>query len=126
LVAYDPDTARDFFSCIMTAAVKCIPQGNGDLRDRLVGISHRLSDPGYRKLIVLQVTHPFSIGMLSGVQSHGWMRFDVVLGPCDDGGYYLTGLRFCAPTLFAGISWSTSQVMDRTIRRRISRKRFSP
>ena len=42
---------------------------------------------------------------------------DVILGPCDDGGYYLIGLRFPAPELFEGIPWSTSRVLDLTIER---------
>ena len=42
---------------------------------------------------------------------------DVILGPCDDGGYYLIGLRLPAPEVFAGIPWSTSQVLDLTIQR---------
>jgi glycosyltransferase A (GT-A) superfamily protein (DUF2064 family) len=42
---------------------------------------------------------------------------DIILGPCDDGGYYLIGLRFPARELFAGIPWSTAQVLDLTIER---------
>ena len=41
----------------------------------------------------------------------------MVLGPCDDGGYYLIGSRFYAPELFAGIPWSTAEVLDQTIGR---------
>jgi rSAM/selenodomain-associated transferase 1 len=116
-VAYDPDTARDFFSRRVSAAVKCIPQGSGDLGDRLVGISHRMFVLGYRKLIILASDTPL---LPRGVVRCAIARLDVtdvVLGPCDDGGYYLIGLRSCAPTLFAEIPWSTSQVLDRTIRR---------
>ena len=116
-VAYDPDTARDFFSRRVSAAVKWIRQGRGDLGDRLVRISHRLSDLGYRKIIILASDTPL---LPRDVIRHAITRLDeidVVLGPCDDGGYYLIGLRFCAPTLFAGIPWSTSQVLDRTIQR---------
>ncbi len=39
---------------------------------------------------------------------------DVVLGPSDDGGYYLIGLSRPCTTLFEGISWSTDQVFERT------------
>jgi len=40
---------------------------------------------------------------------------DVVLGPCDDGGYYLIGMRSFIPELFIGIPWSTSRVAELTI-----------
>jgi hypothetical protein len=44
---------------------------------------------------------------------------DVVLGPAEDGGYYLIALRAgaVAPRLFAGIAWSTGQVLAATLAR---------
>ncbi len=44
---------------------------------------------------------------------------DVVLGPAEDGGYYLIALRAgaVAPRLFEGIAWSTSQVLAATLDR---------
>ncbi|MCX5724746.1 MAG: TIGR04282 family arsenosugar biosynthesis glycosyltransferase [Nitrospirae bacterium] len=38
-------------------------------------------------------------------------RSDVVLGPALDGGYYLIGLTRPAEQLFAGVPWSTDQVL---------------
>jgi hypothetical protein len=116
-VAYDPDTARTFFSRSVPAAVKCIPQGTGDLGDRLVRISRSMFDLGYRKLIILASDTPLLPRDVIRCAIERLDETDVVLGPCDDGGYYLIGLRFCAPALFAEIPWSTSQVLDRTIRR---------
>ncbi|HSS52484.1 MAG TPA: TIGR04282 family arsenosugar biosynthesis glycosyltransferase [Thermoanaerobaculia bacterium] len=44
---------------------------------------------------------------------------DVVLGPAEDGGYYLIALRAGAvsPRLFADIAWSTEQVLPATLAR---------
>jgi hypothetical protein len=44
---------------------------------------------------------------------------DVVLGPAEDGGYYLIALRAgtVMPRLFAGIAWSTDQVLPATLAR---------
>lgn len=44
---------------------------------------------------------------------------DVVLGPAEDGGYYLIGLRAAAvvPRLFDGIAWSTDRVLPETLAR---------
>jgi len=39
---------------------------------------------------------------------------DAVLGPAEDGGYWLIGLRRHDPSLFDGIAWSTGQVLERT------------
>jgi uncharacterized protein len=116
-IAFDPDTARDFFSRIVSPAVKCIPQGRGDLGNRLSKISCQVFLQGYRKLIILASDTPH---LAQDVLRLAFARLDdndVVLGPCHDGGYYLIGLRFPAPGLFAGIPWSTSQVLERTIGR---------
>jgi hypothetical protein len=40
--------------------------------------------------------------------------FDAVIGPAEDGGYVLLGLRHYAPDLFSGISWGTNRVMEKT------------
>ncbi|HEX8952999.1 MAG TPA: TIGR04282 family arsenosugar biosynthesis glycosyltransferase [Polyangia bacterium] len=45
------------------------------------------------------------------------MTHDVVLGPSDDGGYYLIGARVDAPELFADVHWSTSDVLATTLAR---------
>jgi glycosyltransferase A (GT-A) superfamily protein (DUF2064 family) len=42
---------------------------------------------------------------------------DLVLGPSEDGGYYLIGARSPRPELFADIPWSTGQVLEATERR---------
>jgi len=116
-IAYDPETAQDFFSLILSPTVKCIPQGVGDLGKRLSGISSIVFSHGYRKVIMLASDTPHL------PQDYIRMAFtrlddtDVILGPCDDGGYYLIGLRFPAPVVFEGIPWSTSRVLDLTIER---------
>jgi rSAM/selenodomain-associated transferase 1 len=41
----------------------------------------------------------------------------VVIGPAEDGGYVLLGLRSMAPTLFSDMPWGTEQVFDLTLQR---------
>lgn len=41
-------------------------------------------------------------------------QVDVVLGPAEDGGYYLIGLAREQPRLFADISWGTGLVLEQT------------
>jgi len=42
---------------------------------------------------------------------------DAVLGPAEDGGYWLIGLRRHDPSLFEGIAWSTGEVLAGTRQR---------
>ncbi len=39
-----------------------------------------------------------------------------VIGPAQDGGYYLLGMRQFSPSLFENIEWSTESVLPNTIR----------
>jgi rSAM/selenodomain-associated transferase 1 len=41
----------------------------------------------------------------------------VVLGPCEDGGYYLIGINKPHRELFERIDWSTERVLDQTMQR---------
>lgn len=39
---------------------------------------------------------------------------DVVIGPAEDGGYYMIGMRSYTPQIFEGIEWSTERVLAQT------------
>ncbi|MCA9406950.1 MAG: TIGR04282 family arsenosugar biosynthesis glycosyltransferase [Candidatus Omnitrophica bacterium] len=41
-------------------------------------------------------------------------RYDVVIGPSQDGGYYLIGLKEPDERLFKGIRWGKEEVLDKT------------
>ena len=47
---------------------------------------------------------------------------DVVIGPSSDGGYYLIGMRSLCKELFEHIPWSTSQVLDITLKKIYEKK----
>lgn len=42
---------------------------------------------------------------------------DAVIGPCDDGGFYLLGLRYCPAGLLERIPWSQSRTFASTLKR---------
>lgn len=42
---------------------------------------------------------------------------DIVVGPADDGGYYLLGMSKFIPELFTDISWSTGAVLGQTLQK---------
>ena len=41
---------------------------------------------------------------------------DLVIGPSEDGGYGLIGMRVVAPEVFQGINWGTGTVLEETLR----------
>lgn len=49
---------------------------------------------------------------IAALQTH-----DVVIGPADDGGYYLIGMRAPLPQLLTDMPWSTDRVLPETLAR---------
>lgn len=47
----------------------------------------------------------------------GLATHPVVIGPAEDGGYYLIGMREAHPELIADMPWSTEEVLPETLRR---------
>lgn len=113
-IAYDPGGAEVFFTDL-AAGMGCIPQGDGDLGARLARVSERLFSIGFTKVLIIASDAPeipqenlsLAFALLDDA--------DLVLGPCDDGGYYLIGIRRHVSALFSGIPWSTSHVLSRTL-----------
>jgi uncharacterized protein len=93
-------------------------QTGADLGDRLaMAFSERFFFHRTRKIIAIGVDDPTLSRELidhafSLLESCEW-----VIGPADDGGYYLIGCRAAAfsTEIFTGIEWSTDQVLATTL-----------
>ena len=46
-----------------------------------------------------------------------WNGQEVVIGPAQDGGYYLIGFAACLPEILQGIPWGTPAVYEATLDR---------
>jgi len=44
-------------------------------------------------------------------------KVDLVLGPGEDGGYYLVGMKQPRPEIFKDIPWSTREVLSQTLKK---------
>ncbi|NBC26688.1 MAG: DUF2064 domain-containing protein [Bacteroidetes bacterium] len=72
---------------------------------------------GYAKIAVIGSDCP---DISPEILESAFRRLDeneVVLGPSEDGGYYLLGMNSRMPFLFSNIPWSTPEVFPETIRR---------
>ena len=89
-------------------------QTGGDLGERMFNaIKSSLKDYTYVVLIgtdcpCIQEHH---LNEAKAILENGQ---DVVLGPTEDGGYYLIGARKIDISLFQGVDWGTAQVADQT------------
>lgn len=93
---------------------RVIPQGPGDLGDRMYRVSRRLL-ARHTAVIVLGTDSPtLPLEYIERAQS-ALAEVDLVLGPSDDGGYYLLGQRRVHPKIFADIPWGTGDVLAATL-----------
>ena len=118
VLAFTPDDERGLFGQL-APDFQLVGQGDGDLGRRLLTSIGGLLGDGYTGALAIDSDTPsLPIAFLErAVDLVTTPDIDVVLGPCDDGGYYLIGMRRVWPTLFEAIPWSTAHVLTETARR---------
>jgi uncharacterized protein len=93
------------------------PQGAGDLGDRMQAAFVQAFAQGAERVVLIG-TDCLAIDPTCLRQAYELLqRRDLVLGPAQDGGYYLIGLRRPCPELFGQMSWSTATVLTETLAR---------
>lgn len=86
-------------------------QTKGDLTDRLMASLHPAPVIFFGADTPDLAAHHVAQAV-AALESH-----PVVVGPADDGGYYLIGMKEPMPELLVHMPWSTDQVMPETLRR---------
>ncbi len=90
-------------------------QGQGDLGKRLASGFEESFQSGYNKVIAIGSDCPQITSQDLQEALKSLDKYDCVLGPALDGGYYLIGLRVFHPVLFSNISWGGEFVLQQTI-----------
>lgn len=110
-----PDTGHRFFRALAQRGLALQAQGAGDLGDRLRKAmeQHFAQTPGLPLLLVGTDCPLLAPGHLQQA-ARALANHDAVLIPATDGGYVLLGMRRPLPAAFAGIAWSTPQVLAQT------------
>jgi uncharacterized protein len=118
-VAYSPEGAEAAFDGLL-------PQGIRLLRSRREGLGRSLADAAEDLLAAgcggvclvnsdsPNLPSPLLVEAVRILRTPGDR---VVLGPAEDGGYYLIGLKRPHPRLFEEIDWSTERVLAQTLDR---------
>ncbi|MGB5439469.1 MAG: TIGR04282 family arsenosugar biosynthesis glycosyltransferase [Gammaproteobacteria bacterium] len=110
-----PAMADPFFEqCRQQYAVQLHEQVQGDLGGRM---SHALQAAGKPEQPVLLIGADCPTLCAADLdEALTWLERDagVVLGPAEDGGYYLIGMRGRYPYVFDDVPWSTPAVLELT------------
>ncbi|MGE5335010.1 MAG: TIGR04282 family arsenosugar biosynthesis glycosyltransferase [Nitrososphaerota archaeon] len=104
---------------ILGTDAQVIAQRGSDFAERLYHICCDVAALGHARTVILGSDSPHVSGAAIAEAFASLRDADVVLGPADDGGYYLVGLwnRPAPPDLFTGITMSTSLVFAQTLER---------
>lgn len=122
-VVFSPFNKEANFRTEIDAAWDLEAQSGGDLGQRMLSffegrfreMSTDPNEAGENKVVVIGADCP----QLSDRQIAEAFELldskDVVVGPSEDGGYYLLGMKSEVVDVFAGVQWSTPQVLSHTI-----------
>jgi rSAM/selenodomain-associated transferase 1 len=99
------------------ARVRVMSQRGDDLGARMESAFRKCFVLGYRELVIIGTDTPWMGPERLRRAFAELRRNDVVIGPAEDGGYYLLGMRRLVAEIFRGIPWSTERVLVVTLKR---------
>jgi uncharacterized protein len=119
IAVYTPLGAERDYSEILPVDFALIPQRGENLSERLIHAFQDLFSHGFESVCLIGSDSPTIPTQIFSEAAHVLSEPEarLVLGPSDDGGYYLIGLQQRQPTLFENIEWSTERVLEQTIER---------
>ncbi len=119
VISYTPLGEEANFAGIVPADVALIPQRGEGFGERLHYTAEDLFAAGFSAVCLIDSDSPT---VPQGAYAEAVRRLlanqdCAVLGPSDDGGYYLIGVNASHPRLFEDIAWSTAVVAEQTLQR---------
>jgi len=119
VVAYAPPEAEAAISALAPARLRLLPQRGADLGERMATLLDRLLADGHPAAIIVGADSPTlpMVWVAEAIRALTEGTADLALGPADDGGYYLIGVRAPCPFLFRDVPWSTADVARVTLER---------
>jgi uncharacterized protein len=117
VIAYTPEDAHAEFEGL-APGFALVAQRGPDLGARLYTTLSSLLGAGHHGAIAVDSDTPTLPAefLQQAVDLLGRPGPDVVLGPTEDGGYYLIGVRAEHRELFERVPWSTAEVLEITLR----------
>ena len=119
VAVYTPVGAESAYIDILPANFNLLPQRGDGFGDRLYFALEDLFKCGFASVCLIDSDSPTvpAENFAEAVELLGRREDRVVLGPSDDGGYYLIGVKKPHRHLFEQIDWSTDRVLNQTIQR---------
>jgi rSAM/selenodomain-associated transferase 1 len=103
-----------FIHCAEKFKVKLYQQAEGDIGMRMAHAFCETLKKTHCVLLIGTDAPSLTCADLKEAKTFLQKGFRAVIGPAEDGGYVLIGLRQYESTLFEGISWGTGSVLEET------------
>jgi uncharacterized protein len=119
VAVYTPVGAESAYTDILPADFLLLPQRGDGFGERLYFAVEDLFKCGFASVCLIDSDSPTvpAEHFAKAVELLSTSEDRVVLGPSDDGGYYLIGVKKLYRHLFEQIDWSTERVLNQTIER---------
>ncbi|MEY2560870.1 MAG: uncharacterized protein QOG51_1285, partial [Verrucomicrobiota bacterium] len=119
IAVYTPLGAEAAYDGILPQDFDLVPQRGEAFGERLACATEDLLRLGFESLCLIDSDSPTvpPTAFAEAVEILSQPEDVVVLGPSDDGGYYLIGLKKLHRALFSGVTWSTKHVLEETVQR---------
>lgn len=115
-IAYTPPDAAAHFAAL-APGFELVPQLGATLGERLDGVLSGALARGYGQVVAVNSDSPSlpAAYLVLAFAALDDPLVDVVLGPCDDGGYYLIGWRRSHPALVRDVAMSVADTLAQTL-----------
>ncbi len=119
VAVYTPVGAESAYTDVLPADFSLLPQRGDEFGERLYFAVEDLFKCGFESVCLIDSDSPTvpAENFEQAVELLGRSEDRVVLGPSDDGGYYLIGMKKPYRHLFEEIDWSTERVLNQTMQR---------
>ena len=119
VAVYTPAGTEPALGALLPHGFQLVCQRGETLGERLLSATADLLAAGYGSVCLIDSDSPTlpQAALTTAVALLARPGERVVLGPADDGGYYLIGVKAVRRELFTGISWSTDKVFAQTVER---------
>jgi rSAM/selenodomain-associated transferase 1 len=119
IAVYTPVGAESSYVDILPPDFALLPQRGDGFGERLYFAAEDLFKCGFDSVCLIDSDSPTvpASNFAEAVELLSAGDDCVVLGPSDDGGYYLIGLKKPHREVFERIDWSTERVLDQTVER---------
>ena len=119
LISYTPVGDEGLFDGLLPETFALVPQRGDGFGERLLAAAEDILAIGYGAVCLIDSDSP-TVPVAAYEQAVEALRRPgdrVILGPSDDGGYYLIGMKRAHREPFERITWSTGSVLEETLER---------